>query len=218
MLEASGGLRLRGGAMAEELQSLLERIHKDGIRKAEAEAAKVTAEATRQAEALLQEARHQAQSIVAKAEQTAQSFDERARKSIEQAARDVILAVGQSVSGLFAGIAREEVASALTGDTLRRLLTTVVEAYCTPDSARQVELRVTPAQKQEIVDYLSTRFAGQMRQGLTVTADPAVGSGFRVSLTGQNIQHDFTRDAIAESLTQYLRPELAEIVRSAART
>ena len=55
----------------EELQSLLEKINRDGVEKAEAEAAKIIAEAKARAGAIVQEAEAEAKKIVAEAKKNA---------------------------------------------------------------------------------------------------------------------------------------------------
>ena len=54
-----------------------------------------------------------------------------------------------------------------------------------------------------------------MRKGLEVKADASVLSGFKISLVGQDVQHDLTAEAIAEAidslqvlLTQNVKLEL----------
>jgi len=43
-----------------------------------------------------------------------------------------------------------------------------------------------------------------------------VFKGFRVGAKGGQVFHDFTKEAIAESLAHFLRPELGQIVKKAA--
>ena len=47
--------------------------------------------------------------------------------------------------------------------------------------------------------------------------DKGIFKGFRVGRKGGQVFHDFTQEAIADSLATFLRPELGEIVKQAAR-
>ena len=91
--------------MAEELQNLLERIQKDGVQKAEEESEKILARAREKAATLLKDAEKNAAAATEKAEQDAEQFMARSKKTLEQAARDVILSVGDAVTSTMKGIA-----------------------------------------------------------------------------------------------------------------
>ena len=51
---------------------------------------------------------------------------------------------------------------------------------------------------------------------MEIHADGTVVKGFKVSLTDNQLHHDFTQPEIAAALGRLLRPRLAEIVRQAA--
>ncbi len=80
-----------------------------------------------------------------------------------------------------------------------------------------MDVLVSPAQQKQLADYFLGRFKAELPGGLQVRADPALSSGFRISMRDRNVEHDFSGPAIAEALGQLLRPELAEIVNAAAK-
>ena len=75
--------------MAEELQSLLEKIQSDGIARAEAERDAVVAKAGKEAQEIVARAKQEAEAILAAAAAEAQSIQKRAESTIRQAARDI---------------------------------------------------------------------------------------------------------------------------------
>ena len=77
--------------MSEELQSLLEKINAEGIRKAEAERDAILAKAESEAAETVSEAKRRAEELVAKAESEAAELRTRAENAIRQAARDLVL-------------------------------------------------------------------------------------------------------------------------------
>ena len=77
--------------MAEELQSLLEKIQSDGIARAEAERDAVVAKAVKEAQEIVERAKKEAETILAAAGAEAQSIQKRAESTIRQAARDIVL-------------------------------------------------------------------------------------------------------------------------------
>ena len=86
--------------MAEELQNLLEKIKRDGVDKANAEAAAIVAKAKSDAESIVKEAETKAAAAKAAAEAEAKAEAVRAEETIRQAARDTVLKVGQSVTAM----------------------------------------------------------------------------------------------------------------------
>lgn len=202
--------------MPEELQSLLDRIQKDGVDKADAEAARLVAAAKDKSAAIVKEAEEKARAILAKADQDSAQFAERGRKALEQAARDVVLSVGESVNAMMQGIVGRDIGQALDPETLKKLIAGVVQQYVAAGAGdARIEVIVAPAQQKAITDFFLSKFAAEMRKGLTVKADSSIVAGFRVSVTGREVQHDFTGEAIRDALCQLVRPQLAEIVKQA---
>lgn len=201
--------------MTEALQSLLDRIEQDGVRKADTRAAEIVAAAEARAKALVTQAEADAAARLDQADKDSQAYEARSRKALEQAARDVLLSIAGEVTRLFERLAGQGVADALQAGALESSIAAVVNAYC-KDGAEggRTELVVNPEQKDAIRSYLARAFSEQLSQGLSVEPDGDVIAGFRVRLADGNVEHDFTATAIADALSELVRPELAEIIKS----
>lgn len=205
--------------MADELQHLLERIQKDGVDKAQADATQILEKARQQAAAIVAEAETRARQSVAKAEQDSQRFAEQGKRSLEHSARDLLLTLDNAILNTFRGIVAEEVQQSLTGESLRNLIARTLEAYFkSPGAQERVEVVVNPQDQKQVADFLVARFKAAMEKGLQVRPDSDVLSGFKVVLKGGQVSHDFTREAVTESLCALVRPHLAGILRKAAKT
>lgn len=204
--------------MPEELQGLLDQIRRDGVDKARNEADAIVAAAKEQARTIGQKAGEEAAAIVARAGQESRLLEERSRKALEQAARDLILSVGAAIRSLLNSIVKKEVSQALTAETIKDVLGGIMKAYAGQTAGTTpMDVLVSPAQQKQLADYFLGRFKAELPGGLQVRADPALSSGFRISMRDRNVEHDFSGPAIAEALGQLLRPELAEIVNAAAK-
>lgn len=204
--------------MAEELQHLIERIQKEGVEKADAQAAKIIAQAKEKAAAHVREAEEKSRALVAKGEKDAQAFMERSIRSLEQAARDLLITVGQGVENILSDLVAESVDKALTIQVLEQMLVKMAEAYAARGGEEsRLELLVSDKDKQEIVKFFADRYKDQLVRGVKLHVDNDIFKGFKVSFADGRVQHDFTREAIAESLVNFLRPQLAEIVHRVAR-
>jgi V/A-type H+-transporting ATPase subunit E len=199
--------------MAEELQSLLERIRREGLEKAEAEAEAVLAAARARADGIVKDAQAAAAELLKRAEQDGEAFAARGRQAVEQAARDLILSVRAAVEALFAALVQREVAQALTPEALQPMLAQVVETYVRGDADRRVSILLAPEALPAVLDFFQRKFAEELKRGLEVKSENGIPAGFRVSLADGRVQLEFTDEAIAEALCQLLRPHLAERVR-----
>jgi V/A-type H+-transporting ATPase subunit E len=202
--------------MAEELQHLIERIQREAVDTGEQKAAELLAQAREKASTLVREAEQKAAALVQKAEQDAQLYTQRSQQTLQQASRDLLISVGQGVETIFSRLVVDAVGQALTAETMRDMLVNMTEAYGA-SGGRTVEVLVSPQDQDKLLAQMRERFRDQLQKGLTVRGDERVFKGFQVALEGGRVKHQFTPEAIAESLSNFLRPKLAEIVYQAAR-
>ena len=191
--------------MAEELQSLLEKIKRDGVEKARAEAAAIIAQAKAEAAACVKDAQAQAQAAEAAAKAQADREAARAAETIRQAARDTVLQVEAAVTDLFAKLLSANVEAALADP-----------AAAAPLAAAAVSALVTGDEKAEVAAgsqmFAALRAQLASRDTITVTLDEATQAGFTVKRDGGRVTHDFTGKAVAAALAARLRPELARLL------
>ncbi|MDD4735677.1 MAG: ATPase [Kiritimatiellae bacterium] len=196
--------------MAEELQGLLERIQKDAVEKAQTQADELIAKAKEKSAALVKEAEEKAAQSLAKADTDAQAFAERSKKTLEQAARDLLITVGRGVESLFASMVRESVDQAMSGDVIAGLLGKLCEGGM---QDQELTVSVNEQDQEAVVKFFNAKFAEAMKNGqVTIQTDNEIIKGFTVGLKGQDVYTDFTDEAVAEALMKFLRPQLAEIV------
>ncbi|MBP7275828.1 MAG: ATPase [Kiritimatiellae bacterium] len=204
--------------MAEELQHLIDRIHREAIEKSEQESARILSQAKERAAVIVRDAAAEAKRRIEQADRDAQVYAERSTRTIEQAARDLLISVGQGVEDILEDIIADAVDQAMDTDTLKKMLVTLAEAYVKAGGGEQRIVMLIPEKdQQEIITF----FAGQYRQklihGVDIRTDRNIVKGFKVRMLDHQVEHHFTREAIAESLAHFLRPHLAEIVHRAAQ-
>jgi V/A-type H+-transporting ATPase subunit E len=186
--------------MAIELQHLIDRINQEAVEKGEQEANRIVARA------------------LEKAEKDSEVFVERSTRTLEQAARDLLISVGQAVENIIADIVSDATDEALDPDTLKRMMVKMAQAYAERNGTEsRIEVLVGKEDQSELVRFFARQYRHRLVRGLNIRADAGVRRGFRVILDNDRVHHDFTRPAIAEALGNFLRPHLAEIVFRAAR-
>ena len=204
--------------MAEELQHLIDRIQKEAVQAAEDKAGHILSQAKEKAAAMVKDAEAKAKASLAKADKDAEAFTERSTKALEQAARDLLISVGQGVENILQDIVDESVDKALSLDVLKQMLVKMAEAYAQRqgDESR-IELLISEQDQKELIQFFADQYKAKMLHGVEVHVDSSVFKGFKVSFVDSHVYHDFTKEAIAESLVSFPRPQLAEIVHRVAR-
>ena len=187
----------------EELQNLLEKINREGIEKADAEAAKIISEAQAKADELLASAKAEAEKAKIDAENAAKAYSQRAAETIRQAARDVVIGVKDSITAILEKLLGEDVRKALANpqDTAK-IVAEVVKGFSTSGEI------CAPA---ELVKALNTQLANL--NSFTVASDDSIDAGFTIKLDNGRVEHDFTAETIASELAKRLRPDLASLLK-----
>jgi len=199
--------------MAEELQHLIDRIHKDAVGKAEAEANKLLADAKAKAEQLIKSAESQARATLEKADKDSEVFAARSAKTLEQSARDVLIAVGQGIEKIVLGILGNQIDKGLTPEIVSQMLIQIAQGY----TGKSANVTLSPADAAKLSSFISGEFQKKLGASVTVESDSGIFAGFRLSLEGGKVSHEFTNTAIAEALSALLRPALAKAVQQAAQ-
>ena len=202
--------------MAEELQHLIERIRKEGVESGEKAAESLVAEAKQKAAKIVADAQKQAKDLVAKAETDSAAFAERGRATLQQAARDLLISVGGAIGKVVGGIVEAKVGAALTPDLMAQMLLKLAEAYAKDGGAGGMVAMLGEADAAAVKAAFAKEYQNKLAAGIQIESDKEIFKGFRVGAKGGQVFHDFTKEAIAESLASFLRPELAQIVKKAA--
>lgn len=191
--------------MAEDIQKLLEKIQKDGIEKAGAEAEKIISAARAKAAETVAAAEEAAAKRKAEAEAEAAAFAARAEESVRQAARDVVLGVEKSVAAILENALAKNVDAALADPAKGAALAAQAVSEIAADGA---EIAAAP----ELVEAIRAQVAA--KGTVKVVTDEAAGTGFSVRLDGGRVEYDFKGPAVAQALAQRLRPRLAALVKA----
>jgi len=189
--------------MSEDLQSLLEKINREGVEKAKAEADRIVAEAKAKAADMVKAANEEAAKAKEDAKKASADYAARAEETIRQAARDTILKVESSVTALLEKTLAKDVDKALADEkTVAALVTEAVKGLVGP-----VEVAVDP----KLASALKAQLAAN--KDIIVVTDDTLGAGFAVKTEGGRVEHAFTGEVISAELAKRLRPDLAKLMK-----
>ena len=185
----------------EDLQGLLEKINRDGVEKAEAEARKIVEEARAKADAIVKEALAKADQSKANAEKSSAAYADRAAETIRQAARDITIGIKDSITALLENLLAKDIDRALGDEkTAASIVADAIKDLTGPGEIRCGE---------KLAKTLNSQLSAL--NSFTVVTDDTLGAGFTVKLDGGRVEHDFTAETISAELAKRLRPDLAAL-------
>lgn len=187
----------------EDLQSLLEKINREGVEKAEAKANEIIARAKADADAIMKNAREEATKAKADAERAAADYTRRAEETLRQAARDTVLNVESAVTKLLEKLLSNNVNKVLSDEAaVTALVADVIKLFAVKGEI---------AAGEKLAAALSAQLATS--EQFKVVTDENLDTGFSVRLDNGRVEHSFTGQTVADELAKRLRGNLAALLK-----
>lgn len=187
----------------EDLQSLLEKINREGVEKAEAKANEIIARAKADADAIMKNAREEATKAKADAERAAADYTKRAEETLRQAARDTVLNVESAVTKLLEKLLSNNVNQVLSDEAaVTALVADVIKLFAVKGEI---------AAGEKLAAALSAQLATS--EQFKVVIDENLDTGFSVRLDNGRVEHSFTGQTVADELAKRLRGNLAALLK-----
>ncbi|HUX22300.1 MAG TPA: V-type ATP synthase subunit E [Spirochaetia bacterium] len=196
-----------------QLKELIETIKKEGVHSAEERAAEIVKAAEKKSADMVDHAQKEAERIIAKAKEEAARAEQSGKDALKQAGRDLLLNLRGSITKVFDSVIRQETGNALHGKILEESIVTLLKSW---DGATlgKLDVVLAPNDLSALESSLRARLAGEMSKGVEIKANPGAKAGFRITEKDGNAYYDFTAEGIAEVLSEYLSPRLAELIQS----
>jgi len=202
--------------MAEELQHLIDRFQKEAVDAAGKQAAEIVAKAKREAAAIVREAEDKAKQALAKADRDAEAFTARSIKTLEQAARDLLITVGKGVENIISDVVTADVKEAMKIEVLEQMLVKLAAASAERPDESDICVLLGKDDQAQLLKYCESRHSEIMRRGVELKGVSDIFKGFKICYVNGTAYHEFTYTAIADAVSNFLRPHLAEIVHRVA--
>lgn len=200
--------------MDAQVQEIIQKIHEDGVKDAEKRAKEILAEAERQASERVDEAKKNAEKIVADAHAETARMKQAGEASLQQAGRDVVLAVKQELTDLFQRVIQATTAEAMTPEQVGTIIASVVEAW-SRTGEESFEALVNEKDSKAVEATMLQRLSDRLKEGVEIRPVKTIAAGFQIGEKGGSSHFDFSDEAIAEMLAQFLNARLAELLNTA---
>ena len=199
--------------MAEDVQGLLDKIHQDGIAKAQQEKDAIIAAAKKEAAQIIADAKAQAEDLQKKAQTEAAAGQEKANAAIRQAARDTVIALKTDLLAKLKNVTRFCIAEAMTPEVMKQIILTMAQAYAKDANAGDSLEVLLPKKEQEQAEaFLKSQLLAELKADPVIELTNEFNSGLQISFRDNDVYFDFSDDALAEVLCRFVGPKLTAVI------
>jgi V/A-type H+-transporting ATPase subunit E len=113
-----------------------------------------------------------------------------------------------------------ELAESYGDDALKAALPDIIKGWAAKDSAGgadSLSLILPEAQLKRLEAFFREKLSSELKKGLELKSDRNLGAGFRIANRDGSAYYDFSAESVAELLSAYLNPRLAEILQNQAK-
>lgn len=196
-----------------KLESLIEKIRKEGVEEAQKTATEIIDKAQQKATSIINQANAKSETIAKQAEANAQKLKSNTESSLKQAARDLVLALREQINKLFDKILKRKISEELSPEYLKELILSLVSKW-SPKDGEVIEVLVAKNEQEKLVDLIFSQIKKEARDRIELKVSSAVSKGFRIGIKGDSAYYDFTDESILESLKVFLNPAISAMLDS----
>ncbi|MCL1814904.1 MAG: V-type ATP synthase subunit E family protein [Treponema sp.] len=199
-----------------QLQELIDKIKKEGIESAQAGASKLKADADAEAKKIIEDAKREAQNIIDQGKADAKRSEKAGIAAVEQASRNLVLAFKGEIQGLLDKLCAEAVSSSFSTDVIKGILPDLVKNWAVKNTD-SLSVVLSEGDLRKLDDAFKTSLSSALKGGVELRAGKNLGGGFRIAEKDGSAFYDFSAEAVANLLSAYLNPKLAETLKSAVK-
>ena len=200
-----------------QLQELIDKIKKDGVVTAEAEAAKIIEASEKKAEGIIADAQEKAAEIIKKAKAETERMEKASEEAIVQAGRNMLLSFKDSLIGELDGLIKAETEKAESKDVLVKLIPETVKAWAKNSDASELSVLLSEKDLKTLESSLTSELKAEISKGLEIRPDKTMSAGFRIGVKNGAAYYDYSAESLAEMFAAYLNPKVAALLKTAAK-
>ena len=200
--------------MAEDVQGLLDKIHNDGIAKAEQEKEAIIAAAKEEAARIVAEAKAQAEILKKAAQTEARTDQDKANAAIRQAARDAVIALKADLLAKLNAVVHSCIGEAMTPEVMKQIILTMAQSYAKDANAGEsLEVLISKQEQEQTQTFLKDQLLKALKASPVIELTTDFNSGLQISFRDSDVYFDFSDDALAEVLCRFVGPKLTAVIK-----
>ena len=200
--------------MAEDVQGLLEKIHNDGIAKAQQEKEAIIAAAKEEAARIVAEAKEQAENLKKSAQTEARTGQDKANDAIRQAARDAVIALKADLLAKLNAVVHSCIGDAMTPEVMKQIILTMAQSYAKDANAGEsLEVLIYKQEQEQTQAFLKEQLLKELKANPVIELTTDFNSGLQISFRDSDVYFDFSDDALAEVICRFVGPKLTAVIK-----
>lgn len=195
--------------MNDKLQELTRKIYDEGLEKGKKEAQEIIDHARKEADEILTKALKEARHIIEQANTEAEEQKKNVHNELSMSSRQALTAVKQKIADLLNQKAVEQALGKTFDDRdfVKNLIVKIVEQWAQISKSTQgVVLYLPEKDRQQFEDFLLSKLAANVKQGLDLDFEEGIKSGFRIGPKDGSFKISFTDKDFENFFKQFLRP------------
>ncbi|MCL2759754.1 MAG: V-type ATP synthase subunit E [Treponema sp.] len=199
-----------------QVQELIDKIKKDGIKAATEDANRIKAEADIEARRIVESAKKEAEDIISRGKQDAERSEKAGVAALQQASRNLVLAFRDEIQELLKKIISSNVSANYNGDVLKAVLPDLIKSWAAKNTG-SLAVILPEGELSKLQGFFSDKLKAELNNGLEIKPNRKLDSGFHISNKEGSAYYDFSSEAVTELLSAYLNPKLAELLKESAK-
>jgi V/A-type H+-transporting ATPase subunit E len=199
-----------------QVQELIDKIKRDGVETASQEAARIKREAEEEARQIVEAANKEAAEIIARGKQDAERSEKAGIAALGQASRNLVLAFKGEIQALLDRIVKAETSSGYGDDTLKSALPELIKSWAAK-GGDDLAVILSEESLSRLKGFFNDKLAEELKKGVELKSSRNLAGGFRISNKDGSVYYDFSAESVAELLSAYLNPKLAEILKTSSK-
>ncbi len=192
-----------------KLDSLIEKIRKEGIEDAQHAADSIIKEAKQKAASIVEKAKQEAEKIIEDGKHQVDQYKATADVDLKQAARNIELLLKEKIHTLFDSVFKRQVSAEMKPGFLKELIVKIVNTWAKDSKA---EIVINEKDKDQLEKVLFSGVKDELKNSISIRVTSDISNGFRVGLKDEEVYYDFSDESIAEVLKSLINPKLKEIL------
>jgi len=193
--------------MSIQVKELIDKIKNEGVLAAETEAEKIISEAEVKAAQIIKDAEARAESYKTQAEKEIEQQKAAGIAAIKQAARDVLIGLDKQLVKRMDAVIIEAVDTALNTSLTENIIVEMINAWA-EKGEEGVRVVLSSNDAELLKESLKGKLSQELRDGVEIIPSAKFDKGFRIG-GSSGVLYDFSKESIAEVLSQALSPDLA---------
>ncbi len=198
-----------------QLQELIDKIKKDGVKVAEEEAKTIINTAKVEAEKIVSEAQTKANKILLDAKNETDRMVKSSEEAIRQAGRNLLISFRESITKELNAIIGKNVTEVYSSDSLVKLIWVVIENWAKNPNVENLTVVLNSEDLNSIEKILLSSLKEKAIKGVTLKASDAFDGGFRITANNGEAYYDYSTEAVVEMLSNYLNPKVIKLLKEA---